>query len=139
MSQVSISFGETEMSAPFTENIVGSWLFVRLNKPDFKKHQLCHFTPDGKLYWEINANGRRIMVPLRYRFSESILTVIYSSGAETRIELVQEEDGTVRVPSPDGIHIWWKKRLSKPESYSLAFIDNDGNLLKLKTPNKTQE
>jgi hypothetical protein len=77
----------------------------------------------------------RVLVPIKYRLVGSIFTIIYSTSTEREFELTLEDDGSVRVPSPQGSPNdteWWMVRLTKPESYSIAFVDERGQLQRFK-------
>jgi hypothetical protein len=79
------------------------------------------------------GTGRRrgkIAFTVRYRFAGNTLTFIYSTGSERDFELHVEEDGSVLIPSQNGI-LWWMVRLAAPEPYSKAFVDEHGQLQKL--------
>ena len=89
-----------------------------------------HYTAAGKCYWEMDYDGQRTLAPLRYRFTGSTLTLIYSSGTERDFELTVEDDGSVCVPGPNGT-LWWMVRLATPETYSRAFVDEHGQLQRL--------
>ena len=118
------------MSAPFTGSIIGSWLFTRSSQPTFTPRIVYHYTADGDCYWEQDHEGKRHIFPVKYRFTGSTLVWTYSNGKERAFELVVENDGSVRVPSPSGI-LWWMIRLTSPEPYSMAFVDEHGHLQKL--------
>jgi hypothetical protein len=121
------------MSAPFTGNIIGSWLFIRGSKPDFTERIIYHFCNDGKTYWEVDNESKRILASLKYKFSADQLTLIYSSGSESTFTLTQEDDGSVRIPNKSGEYTWWMVRLDTPKDYSIAFVDSSGHLIKLNT------
>ena len=120
------------MSAPFTDSIIGSWLFTRSSQSPFTPRIVYHYTVAGKCYWEMDHDGQRTLAPMKYRFAGSTLTLLYSSGTGQHVELTVEDDGSVRVPSPNGT-LWWMVRLATPESYSRAFVDEHGQLQKLKS------
>ena len=105
----------------------------QLYKAKFYKALYLSFCSDGKNYWEVNTENKRILTSIEYRFSGDKLTLIYSSGAESTLTLTQEDDGSVQIPNKVGDYIWWMIRLNTPESYSIAFVDAFGNLQRLNT------
>ncbi len=123
------------MSSPFAGSIVGSWLFTRSTEPTFAPRVIYHFTAGGRCYWESDTpGGPRALASLRYRYTGNTLEFHYSSGTQRDFELTVEEDGSVRFPSASAKGgLWWMVRLSAPEPYSRAFIDEHGNLQKLQS------
>lgn len=121
---------DEESRIPFTENIVGSWLFVRTTKTSSDDRLIYHFTKDGMNHWEMDCGKRRQLTAVRYRFSGNKLTLIYAFGSERVFELMAEENGSVRFPGADG-YVWWMTRLMEPQSYSKAFVGTDGLLIVL--------
>jgi len=118
------------MSAPF-ESLVGTWLFVRSTRTPFKPRHIYHFTADGELHWELDIEDKRTLRSLEYRLSDRVLSLIYRGGSQWQSELTEEDDGSVQVRAPSG-DFWWMIRLAAPETYSIAFVDHDGVLQKLK-------
>lgn len=86
------------MNTPFRGSIIGSWLFTHSTKPGFAERCIYHYASDGKAYLEMDHEERRILTSIQYRFSSSSLTLIYSTGAETNLELTQEDNGSVKIP-----------------------------------------
>ena len=117
------------MSAPFSQCIIGSWLFVHSDRPDFTGRFIYHFTKKGTCCIESDNEGlRHLSHPalMSYRITNDVLTLIYTDGKSRDFILVQENNGTVRFPAIDGFN-WWMKRLTKPEEYSRAFVDESGD------------
>jgi hypothetical protein len=111
-------------------NVTGSWLFVRSTHPAMPERLIHHFTADGKCYWEVDHEGKRLLTRIRYRFADGKLTLCYSGGTEREFALFEERDGTVRFHGVDD-HVWWMVRLGAPEPYSRAFVNEHGQLQKL--------
>jgi hypothetical protein len=120
-------FMSGEIKIPFTESLVGSWLFVRRSQTPFKARTIYHFTEDGTNYWEMDCGARRQLTSLGYAFSGNKLTLFYASGSKRDFELESEEDGSVCFPGVDG-SVWWMTRLVEPPSYAKAFVAVNGRL-----------
>lgn len=118
------------MSAPFTESIIGSWLFTRSSPPIPSPPIIYHYTAAGKCYWEMEHQEKRSLHPIPYRFAGSTLTLTYTGGEERDFPLTVEDDGSVCMLSSNGV-LWWMVRLARPEIYSIAFVDEQGQLQKL--------
>ncbi|MEZ0387246.1 MAG: hypothetical protein ACAI34_09285 [Verrucomicrobium sp.] len=119
------------MPTPFTGSIIGSWLFVRSTKPDLKASAIYHFTADGTNIWETEYEGRSMLTSLKYECTDDALTFIYPKGPGKPLRMVQEDDGTVRIPNSAGDHIWWMIKLTEPKPYSIAFVEADGVLQRI--------
>jgi hypothetical protein len=119
------------MSTPFSDDIIGSWLFTRSSQTPFIPRIVYHYTASGKCYFETDHDGQRTLAPAKYRFAGSTLTLVYSSGTERDFVLAREEDGSVMIPGPKGT--WWMIRLTTPEPYSRAFVDEHGLLHELQS------
>ena len=99
--------------------------------PDFKEGAIYHFTSDGTNIWETEHEGRRMLTSLKYECTGDALTLIYPKGPGKALKMVQESDGTVRIPNSAGDHIWWMIKLTEPKPYSIAFVEADGVLQRI--------
>jgi hypothetical protein len=113
------------MRKPFTDSIIGSWLFIRSTDPEFYPGLIHHFTKDLKDISDIPLEGKRFRHSMPYSISGSVLTLFPPESPSKDFILSHEDDGSICV-SREGSSTWWMQRLTTPEPDSLGFVDDDG-------------
>lgn len=115
------------METLFAGSIVGSWHFVRSTHPGYDGRTIYHFTGGDLSYWEFNDARGRTMEVVPYKFENGRISFGGEGGWSQGRSVVQEDDGTVRMASASGSHVWWMIRLQLPEPYLQAFVNEQGD------------
>lgn len=121
------------MSKPFTGSIIGSWRFTQNPPHSYDDSEtIYHFDVQGTNHWELSLSldGPRVLVPLRYSYANSTLHFKYGNSWHHETRLVDVENGEIQAVDVARGLCWCMKRLEWPLSYSVAFVNDEGLLVK---------